>query len=164
MAWHDLGQYNKPVVDRAWRKVLREWLCWDQSRIESWMRLWDPELRDEGNPFFYHDPVMRFVVGLFIADDVANALQLKRSVTAPHELMALTRELESVFEERPSHTSVWSDEFDWPLARRTVDALLAQRGTATPSPALVTEFERRIRELPLTSRCSGPGGDASSNR
>ena len=103
MAWHDFGQHNKPVVDRAWRKVLGEWLHWDPSRIESWMRLWDPELRDEGNSFFYHDPVMRFVVGLFVVDDVAKDLQSKRSATAPHDLMALTRELEGVFEDRPSH-------------------------------------------------------------
>lgn len=148
MAWHDVGQHNKPVIDRAWRKVLGEWLQWDQSRIDSWMQLWDPELRDEGNPFFYHDPVMRFVVGLFVADDVAEQSRSQENATAPHGLMALTRELENVFEERPDHASVWSDDFDWPLARRTVDAVLAQHATSLPPPVVETAFERRIRERP----------------
>jgi hypothetical protein len=143
MSWHDLGQYNKPIVDRAWRTVLGEWLRWDQSRIDSWMRLWDPELRDEGNPFFYHDEVMRFVVGLFIADDVAERLRSHPCATAPHGLEALQRELVGVFEGRPD--SVWREDFNWPSARRTVDALLARHGTSVPPPEVETAFERRIR-------------------
>src|SRR5262249_35026387 len=145
-AWEDIGKRSKPIVERAWRTVLSDWLNWDMSRIESWLKLWEPDLRDEGGSWFYHDNVMRNVVGLLITDDVADRLRKQRSVKFPHDLMALEVELERLFDERPEHCSVWSDSFDWVGARRAVDACLARYGTSMPTSDNVTAFERRVRE------------------
>jgi hypothetical protein len=146
VAWEDIGKQNKPIVERAWRRVLADWLNWDTSRIESWLKLWEPDLRDEGDGWFYHDNVMRNVVGLLITDDIADRLREQRSVKAPHELMAIEIELESLFSERPDRCSVWSDDFDWSEARRAADGCLARYGTSMAASDNVTAFERRIRE------------------
>lgn len=146
MGWNDVGKYNKPVVERVWRRVLKEWLQWDADRIDSWLLAWEPELRDEGNAFFYHDPITSDIVQLFLEDAVADRLRRQRTSHAPDDLMALTWRLEQVFEPGAQDGSVWEETFDWELARRQVDTLLNEVGAAIPAPASVSEYERRCRE------------------
>jgi hypothetical protein len=154
MPWDDIGRINQPIVDRAWRRVLREWLRWDGARIDSWLEVFGPEIRDEVASFFYHDPIMTFIVGLFIVDEVADRLRTQQSMKAPHELMALDRRLLQVFEGSAADRSVWDDDFDWPQARKRIDAILAEFGTSLPGPEVVTALERRCRERPLTAKVS----------
>ena len=146
----EIAAMCRPHWTAVWTRILREWLEWDPSRIESWFECWEEQLsaRDELSvPWLYHDPVLRKIAPLFVPDSIRH--RLKRQNTDPNEandFLALLRRIERCVAWAPDYTYCDAPTYDWAAATVRLNEVLSEFDLLLPEPSYVTEFERSIRK------------------
>ena len=120
---------NRPAYVAVWRQVLRGWLGWPAEQFDAWVARFDADLNDEGNPFFYHEDELYYVVPQLIPPDLAERLIWVRSKKSYSAYGGLIDEL---YDAIP--TGWETPHYDWDAARGRVDAVLRRWGTQLPDP------------------------------
>lgn len=110
---------NRERYVSVWRVLLCDWLRWPGERFDAWVVRFDADLNDEGNPLFYHQDELYYVL-----PQLARRVMCERSMKNYSALGELLVELGDAITGLPFHSSWGTPEFDWPAARERVAAVL----------------------------------------
>jgi hypothetical protein len=116
---------NKLFYITVWRRVLAEWLRWPEDRVQCWIMLYDDDLEDRGNSFFYHEDALWYVSRFLIPDRLGQCLggyEAERLSWRLANAIGVGREAER------------NPAFDWDAARERVEAVLREYGETLAGP------------------------------
>ena len=120
--------HNRPYYVAVWRVLLRDWLGWSEEQFGEWEARFDADLDDRGNPLFYHEDELYYVVPQLIPRELADRLMRVRSTPGPNALDVLLQELHIAIMGGPFRTGWGTPTFDWNAARERVAAVLRRHG------------------------------------
>lgn len=119
----------------VWRQLLCGWLGWPAERFNAFVSRWEAELSGSGNGLFYHNDELYYVLRFLVPDELAEQLSQQRTGRHYNDLAALQSALGDAITGRPVSPSWGTPDFDWPSARKRVEAVLARYGACLPYQA-----------------------------
>ena len=143
-----LCETAKTIYLPTWRRVLLEWLGWDESRYESWITGWQSDLSNECSMFFHEDE-WHYILPLLVHDDLATRLAGQRTHHMYNDLAHLMHEeLDRAIRGIPRCYPIQEPGFDWDAAKSRAEEVLHGYGHDIPDRSYFTSYEMRIRARP----------------
>ncbi len=128
----ELGGLRERYV-AVWRQILRGWLRWSAERFDDWIARFDADLNDKGNPLFYHEDELYYVVAQLVPRDLGEQLMWVPSRRSYSSLGELLADLDEAIRGRPVMPEWGGPDFDWDAARQRVEAVLRGHGKTLPT-------------------------------
>ena len=123
---------NRSQYVEVWRQILCGWLGWSSDRFGAWVARFDADLNDEGNPLFYHEDELYYVLAQLVPRELSDRLIWQRTGERYNDLAELKWQLGEAITNYPIRPSWGRPEFDWAAARQRVEAVLERWGAKLP--------------------------------
>jgi len=130
---------------KVWRTLLCDWLKWPVERFERFVRHFQADLDETGNPLFYHYDELRWVFSLLVPDELV--MQLEAGHSHPgylNDLAHFTRVHFYPAIHGPPPFQWFAEPFDWQAAYSRYAQMLRDHGHSIPMHPDVSNYERML--------------------